>query len=144
MPILLTLGHRGLLLASMVLAAGCTNHDAAPPPARKAPVAQRPARKDDAGHPLVKEARPDTEAVLTGLLAGKYDADPDFAPIAQKLKGYSTWVITAQEPDPDNRNAVHFDGTLSGPAGEATFTAYMVKQQSGRWMIGSFSGPTRK
>jgi hypothetical protein len=93
---------------------------------------------------MVKEARADTEAVLNDLLAGKYDNDPNFAPVAQKVKGFQSWSLERQQIDPDNPKAVNFSGTLKGSSGEATFTASMVKQQNGKWMIGYFSGPNRK
>ena len=101
-------------------------------------------KKDDSADPLVKEARADTEAVLNGLLAGKYDDDRDFAPVARKVKGYESWSIDRQEIDRDSPRAVNFHGTLEGPRGEATFVAGMRKQRNGKWMIGYFSGPRFK
>ena len=93
---------------------------------------------------LVKEARRDTEATLSDLCAGKYDNDPQFAPVARKVKGFRSWSIETQEIVPNLPKAVRFGGTLKGPNGEATFTATMVKQQNGKWMIGTFEGPNPK
>ena len=124
-----------------LLAAGCM--PAAPPAPAPAPAPNAPV-KDDRDDPLVKEALPDTEAVLTDLLAGKYDDDPDLAPVARKVKGYRSWTIDRQERDPDHRTAVNFTGTLTGPTGQATFTASMVKQRNGKWMIGYFMPPQPK
>jgi hypothetical protein len=101
-------------------------------------------KKNDADNSLVKEARPDTEATLNDLIVGKYDNDQNFYPIARKLKGFRSWSIDSQEVVPDLPKAVRFGGTLKGPTGEATFTATMVKQQNGKWMIGTFEGPNPK
>ena len=99
---------------------------------------------DDADNPLVKEARSDTEAVLDDLLAGKYDNDADFAPVARKVKGFHSWSIESQKIETGVPKSVNFSGNLKGPNGEAIFTVLMVKQQSGKWMIGTFSGPNPK
>jgi hypothetical protein len=101
-------------------------------------------QKDDRDDPMVKEARSDTEAALNDLLAGKYDNDSDFAPVARKVKGFRSWSIEGQSSDPADRKAVNFSGTLKGPHGEAAFVASMVKQRNGRWMIGHFQGPDPK
>jgi hypothetical protein len=116
----------------------------APPTPPKAAAPPAAPKKNDADNPLVKEARPDTEAVLSDLLAGKYDDDPSFAPVARKVNGFQSWSIETQEVDPGNPKMVNFGGTLDGPNGEATFTVGMVKQQNGKWMIGTFSGPNPK
>ena len=96
---------------------------------------------EDADNPLVKEARPDTEAVLDDLLAGRTHGDSGLARLARKVAGYTSWTIEGQEVEPNVRKSVKFDGTLKGPSGEAGFTVLMVKQRDGRWMIGTFSGP---
>jgi hypothetical protein len=141
MRTLLVLGPVLAALALPALGGGFTNRTAAPP---KAPVAARPAKPNHPDHLLVKEARADTEAVLNDLLAGKYDHDTNFAPVARRVKGYTSWSIDSQEVDPDSPQAVTIDGTLSGPSGEATFSASMRKQQNGKWMIGWFTGPMPK
>ncbi len=114
---------------------------APPPKAVPLPVAQK---KDDADNPLVKEARPETEAVLKELLAGKYDNDPNLFPIARKVKGFQSWSIETQQINPDLPKAINFSGTLKGPNGEATFTVLMVKQENGKWMIATFQGPNAR
>jgi hypothetical protein len=122
---------------------GCANYTPAPPKASTTPT-EAAKQKDDRDNPMVKEARSDTEAILNDLLAGKYDNDPDFAPVAGKLRGFQSWSIQGEQIDPDSPKAVNFSGTLKGPRGEATFTASMTKQQDGKWMIGYFSGPDLK
>jgi hypothetical protein len=127
-------------LAVGLVGVGCTTSHPTPAGPNTAAVEV----PDDRNDPIVKEARSDTEAVLNDLLAGKYDNDPNFAPVARKLKGFRSWSIERQNIDPDNRKAVNFRGTLKGPQGEATFVASMVKQQNGKWMIGYFQGPDPK
>ena len=133
-----------ILIAPLLLGigVGCTNSSPTPPRVSTPPKDQK--QKDDRDDPLVKEARADTEVVLNDLLAGKYDEDPDFAPVARKVKGFQSWSIETQNLDPDSPRAVNFGGTLKGPKGEATFLASMRKQQNGKWMIGYFSGPNPK
>ncbi len=121
----------------------CTNSRPNPPGTSTARTDDH-TQKDDRDDPMVKEARSDTEAVLNDLLAGKYDNDPNFAPVAHKLKGFQSWSIERQNLDPDNPKAVNFRGTLKGPQGEARFVASMVKQQNSKWMIGWFQGPHPK
>ena len=133
-------GYIVVTLALFASAGGCGDRET-PPPA--APVAEHPARKNDAEHPRVKESRADTEAFLNDLLAGKYDADASFAPVARRVKGYTKWDIDSQEADPDNPGAVHIGGTLSGPAGQSRFRASMHRQQNGRWMLGWFDTPLK-
>jgi hypothetical protein len=120
---------------------GCTPSSHAPSPTGAAPAIPK---KNDADNPMVKESRPDTESILNDLIAGKYDKDQNFYPIARKLKGFRSWSIDSQEVVPDPPKAVRFGGTLKGPTGEATFTVTMVKQQNGKWMIGTFEGPNPK
>jgi hypothetical protein len=133
-----------ILILLLVIGAGCVNQGAGPPRGPAAPAVPPQVKKNDVDNPTIKEARADTEAALNDLLAGEYDNDPNYAPIARKLKGFDSWVIDSQEVDPDNPRAVNIGGTLQGPSGGATFTASMRKQQDGRWMIGAFSGPDRK
>ena len=110
------------------------------------PKAASPAvpKKSVADNPLVKEALPDTEAILKDLLAGTYDDDPTLSPVARKVKGFQSWSFETQEPNPDLPQSVNFSGILKGPKGEADFTVLMVKQKNGKWMIGTFSGPDPK
>src|SRR5262249_48125165 len=121
---------------------GCSNSRPTSPVATTVPA---PKQKDDRDDPMVKEARSDTEAILNDLLAGKLDSDTSLAPVARKLKGFRSWSIETQNIDPSHDpKAVKFTGTLKGPQGEATFVAMMVKQENGKWMIGSFKGPDPK
>ena len=125
--------------------AGCTTSDSpVPPPAGKPSAPPRPAKRGDADNPLVKEARPDTEAVLDDLLAGRTHGDSGLARLARKVAGYRSWTIERQVVDPDDRKSVTFDGTLKGPSGDAGFRVHMVKQRDGGWMIGYFDGPYPK
>src|SRR4051812_29123055 len=86
-------------------------------------------KKSVADNPLVKEALPDTEAILQDLLAGIYDDDPTLSPVARKVKGFQSWSFETLEPNPDLPPSVNFSGILKGPKGEADFTVLMVKQQ---------------
>ncbi len=119
---------------------GCTP-PSTPPKQTVAPVAPE---EDAADKPLVKEARPDTEAVLDDLLAGRFHDDSILARLGQKLNGFQSWSIETQRIDPDLPKGVHFGGVLKGPRGDATFAVLMVKQQDGKWKIGGFSGPSPK
>ena len=85
-------------------------------------------KKDDADTPIVKEARPDTEAILNDLIAGKYDNDGQFAPVARKVKGFQSWSIETQEIDPDRpKEAVHFGGPVMVDRG------FVLHQPLGEW-----------
>src|SRR5262245_47421738 len=115
--------HAPAILTSILLfgfGVGYPNSHPTSPPTSNGPT-NNVKQKDDRDDPVVKEARSDTEAVLNDLLAGKLDNDPDFAPVAQKLKGFNSWSMEQQNLDPDNRKAVNFRGILKGPQGEATF-----------------------
>jgi hypothetical protein len=60
-------------------------------------------------------------------------------PLARKLKGYQNCSIKSQGIEREN-HAV-FRGVLNGSAGRARFETTLVKQASGKWAIGMFSGP---
>lgn len=125
--------------------AGCTTRTSpVPPPVVKSSAPSNPVLRGDADNPLVKEARPDTEAVLDDLLAGQSHGDSGLARLSQKVAGYTSWTIVGQEVEPNLHESVKFDGTLKGPSGDARFAVLMVKQRHGRWMIGTFSGPDAK
>jgi hypothetical protein len=89
--------------------------------------------------PALREAREQADAILAGLLGGKLDNDPDLSPVARKLKGYQSCAIKAQQLVRDG--AADFRGVLTGPAARARFDMTLVKQSSGKWAIGTFSGP---
>ena len=136
-----------VLLAALLLGAGAgcpTSDSPVPPPAGKPSAPSRPVKIQEADDPMVKEARPDTEAVLNDLIAGETHGDSGLARLAQKVAGYRSWTIEGQEVGPDVPESVKFEGTLKGPSGDAGFTVLMVKQRNGRWMIATFSGPDPK
>ncbi len=89
--------------------------------------------------PVLREAREQADATLGGLLAGKYDNDPNLAPVARKVKGYQSCSIKSQQIV--REGAADFRGTLTGPAGRARFDMTLVKQASGR--SGRSPAPTR-
>jgi hypothetical protein len=130
-------------LLLVAVAIGCTSSSPTPTSISVSPTEVQK-QKDDRENPTVKEARADTEAILNDLLAGKYDNDPNFAPLAHQLTGFESWSLERQELAADQPMSVNFSGTLKGPSGEATFRLSVVKQQNGKWMIGDFSGPDRK
>ena len=114
---------------------------AAPAPAAPAVAVDAPKGKDIAD-PVLRESREQADAILDGLLAGKFDQDSNLSPVARKLKGYQSWSVTSQKMTrPD---AAEFGGTLAGPAGQAAFDMLLVKQQSGKWAVATFSGPNSK
>lgn len=90
--------------------------------------------------PKLREAREQVDAILDGLLAGKFDQDENLAPIAKKLKGYQSWSIKSQQMVRDTE--ADFRGILIAPPGRARFDVHFVKQASGKWAIGTFGGPT--
>ena len=106
-----------------------------------APQAEQPdAPKGEAiADPVLREAREQADAILDGLLAGKFEQDQDLWPVARKLKGYQSWSIKSQKIV--REGAADFQGVLRSPAGRARFDMTFVKQMSGKWAIGAFSGP---
>jgi hypothetical protein len=109
-----------------------------PPPPEERPEAPKGKAIAD---PVLREARDEAEVILGGLLAGKFENDPDMWPVARKLKGYQSWSVKDQEIVRDG--AAEFRGTLSGPRGRARFGMTLVKQTNGRWAVGQFTGPDR-
>jgi hypothetical protein len=105
------------------------------------PQAQEPdAPKGEAiADPVLREGREQADAILNGLLAGRFDQDQDLSPVARKLNGYQFWSIKSQKIV--REGAAQFQGVLSSPTGRARFDMLLVKQVSGRWAVGSFSGP---
>ncbi|HVX16170.1 MAG TPA: hypothetical protein VHC22_33600 [Pirellulales bacterium] len=137
-------GTPTFLIAVLAACASCTNSHPAPPTPIAAPAGAQ-AQRNDQEDPKVKEALSDTQTFLKDMLAGQYDEDPDLAALARKLDGFQSFSIESQMIDRGNPvDTVNFSGTLKGPSGEAAFTASMVKQQNGKWMVGSFDGPNRK
>jgi hypothetical protein len=107
----------------------------------KAEAAEAP-KGEAIADPVLREARDRAEAILQGLLAGKYENDPDLFPLAKKIKGYQSWTIQSQEML--RVNAAQFLGVLSAPQGRADFNMTLRKQQDGTWAVASFSGPNRE
>ncbi len=104
------------------------------------PVERAEAPKGEAiADPVLREAREQTDAIFDGLLGGKFDQDPDLAPVARKLKGYTSCSVTSQKMA--REGAADFEGTLFSRTGRARFDVVMVKQVTGKWAIGAFSGP---
>ena len=100
--------------------------------------------KDDADHPIVKEARTEADALLKNLLAGRTGNDTALARIASKVERYSSWSYDRQELQAEAEpRMVRLSGMLSGGRPDAAFSMTMVKQKNGRWAIGTFQGPTR-
>lgn len=126
----------------LIFAGGCS--DGNPAPKKPAPVGPAAAEKDDADDPIVKEAKADTDALFKDLLAGKANEDTMLATIAAKVKPFDSVAIESQKLMPGQPKTVRFDGTLKGARGEAKFSVRMVKQGSGKWAIGTFSGPHPK
>lgn len=89
--------------------------------------------------PELRAVRAQFDAIMAGLLAGKFDADPDLSPVARKLKGYRQCRVQSQRLTTEK--AAQFDGVLTGPAGRARFGATVVKQPGGAWAVDTFSGP---
>lgn len=141
--------YHALMVAIMALLCGSgVGCNPAAPPVGATPAVSKnsvvPKKNIDADDPLVKEARPDTEAVLDELIAGAHDNDQSLGPVERKIDGFTSWSIDSQELDPDLPNAVRFGGVLTGPTSQATFSVTMVKQQNGKWMVGTFDGPNAK
>jgi hypothetical protein len=133
----------GLVAASLVLAVtGCRpaapGGGGAPAPAPNAaePDAPKGAAVID---PILREARAQADAILSGLLSGKFDNDPDLSPVARKVKGYQSYSIKSQKVV--REGAADFRGVLTGLASQGRFDMGLVKQASGKWAVGTFSGP---
>jgi hypothetical protein len=93
----------------------------------------------DPGDPVLREAREQADAILTDLLAGELDSDPDLWPVARKLMGYDLYSVKSQKLDSDG--AAQFGGMLTSSTGRASFEMMLVKQQSDKWAVATFSGP---
>ena len=91
--------------------------------------------------PVLREAREQFDGIMGELLAGKFDADPDLWPVARKLKGFQAWSIQSQRIAWEK--AAEFKGVLTGADARSHFAVTVVKQASGKWAIGTFSGPYR-
>jgi hypothetical protein len=133
----------GLVLVSLAFSItgcrpGAPAGGGAPVPAPQ--VEEPDAPKGEAvADPAIREARDQADAIFGGLLAGKFDNDPDLSPVARKVKGYQSYSIKSQKIV--RAGAADFHGVLTGPAGRARFDMTLMKQVSGNWAIGRFSGP---
>ena len=97
-----------------------------------------------AADPDLKAARAAASDTLDGLLSGRYDNDRDLAPVARKVRGYTSWSVASQEKQSHGAGAPaswDFTGTLAAPGSAAGFTASLFKQGDGTWAVGSFDGP---
>ena len=85
-----------------------------------------------------------TTETMARLLSGKLDDDPDLAPIARKLKPYTTWAVTSAQWETGDPPSWTFGGWVEGPPGASSFSVRMVKQKNGAWAVGYLSGPNPK
>jgi hypothetical protein len=92
--------------------------------------------------PVLRQAREQADSILDGLLAGKFDQDQNLWPVARKLKGLQSWAIKSQKVV--REGAAEFQGVLTSPEGAARFKVTLVKQASGTWAVGTFSGPNQE
>lgn len=138
--------HKHILWLSVTLpvivAVGCG--ESSPP---RASLSVTPASSESSvpkgnaiADPLLRQARDQADALLLGLLEGKFDEDENLALVAEKLKGYTSWSITSQTTT--GQRTAEFKGTVNNAASKASFRMTLVKQSSGQWAIGKFSGPT--
>jgi hypothetical protein len=82
--------------------------------------------------------------MMARILSGKGDDDPDLAPVARKLKPYTTWAVTSAQRETGDPPAWTFGGWVEGPQGTSTFSVRMVKQKNGAWAVGYLRGPNPK
>ena len=129
---------RTAVWVGLVFLAGCRPTAVGPAPA---PHAEEPdAPKGDAiADPVLREARTEADTLLGGLIAAKFDHDPDLAPVARKVIGYQSFSVKSQTMS--RVGTAEFWGVLGGPAGRARFDLTLVRQTDGRWAVGAFSGP---
>jgi hypothetical protein len=135
--------HKHILWLSaaplVIVAVGCG--ESSPSPSMTQASSQSSVPKGNAiADRLLRQARDEADALLLGLLQGQFDQDENLALVAEKLKGYTSWSITSQTTT--GQRTAEFKGTVSNSAGKATFRMTLVKQSSGQWAIGKFSGPT--
>jgi hypothetical protein len=133
--------HAALAGLLFTLVCGCG-------PAARGPAGAAPAAKplepdapegEAIADPVLREAREQADAILDGLLAGKFDQDQELWPVARKLKGFQSASIKSEEIV--RAGAADFRGILIGPAGRARFDMHLVKQKNGKWAVGTFGGP---
>jgi len=122
------------LTLALGLGAGCSKTVTVAPAGPASPAGAEGGR-DDHDDPAVRAARPDAEAFLNGLLAGQFDADPDYAPVAARVKGYATWAIRSERLTGEPGNPIDYVCVLDGPAGKADWAFRMTRQQTGKWML---------
>jgi hypothetical protein len=124
-----------------IAVSGC-NRLAAPPvkgPAVAPAVIVEAPKGDEIEDPVLREARAATDEILSSMLAVKAQEDSGSERIAKKIGTYQAAVITSQKMT--GKDAARFEGKLTAPTAQASFQATVVKQQNGKWAIGSFSGP---
>jgi hypothetical protein len=89
--------------------------------------------------PVLREARDQADEILAGLIAGKFDLDQELGLLPKKVKGYQSFSIKSQSLL--REGAAEFTGVFRSPTARAVFRMDLVKQKSGKWAIGAFSGP---
>ena len=91
--------------------------------------------------PVSLEARAMAGKIMDRLLTGQLEEGDEsgLATVAKALKGFDAWVIESQQKAEQGRSTI--SGRLTGPSGQAGFSVVIVKQESGKWMVGTFSGP---
>ena len=90
------------------------------------------------------EAQAAATKLLNDLMAGTQTEDESANQVAGKIKSYTLCWVISQQRDGAAPPSWHFNGTLTGHGGNAAFGISLVKQQSGKWMLSSFTGPDRQ
>jgi hypothetical protein len=127
----------------LVICIGCNGSGPTTSGASVGPADDEPAapKGDAIPDPVLREARDEADAFLLDLLSGKFDQDENLSPVAEKVKGYTSWSIKSQTMA--RQGAAEFKGIVKSPEGSANFTMTLVKQTGGQWAVGTFSGPYR-
>ena len=124
----------------LVVAVGCNGSGpTAPSPVASESDATSAPKGNAIPDPVLRQARDEADAVLLGLLSGKFDQDENLALVAEKMKGYTSWSVKSQTLA--RQGAAEFKGTVDRPQGSANFTMMLVKQAGGQWAVATFSGP---
>ncbi len=129
----------GTCLVLLTAACGCRRNqpENQPRPANAGKQHKKEPLPDD---PVSKEARAAAGKILDRLLTGKLEEDESgLATRANALKGFKSWSIESQKKAEQGRSTL--EGIVTGPSGQARFSMTIVKQGSGKWMVGVFSGP---
>lgn len=122
---------------------GCVKPVSVPPGGGNTSKPAEAKKKPLSDDPMIKEARGELQTLLDGLMTGKFadDSKQGLWVVARKLRSYKSWSLESEGADRDLLQAVSFRCIVEGPPGPASFTVLMVKQQNGKWMPGTMSGP---